>query len=64
MPHKLKELYGEADGRNRNYSTPSVARYHANGDFIDLSEAVNGRKGKWESVQSKRLPDGQIGSSV
>lgn len=27
MPHKLKELYAEADGRNRNYSTPSVARH-------------------------------------
>lgn len=27
MPHKLKELYTEADGRNRNYSAPSVARH-------------------------------------
>lgn len=55
MPHKPKELYTEADGRNRNYSTPSVARHRAKGDFTDLSEAVNARKGKWESVQSKRL---------
>ena len=59
MSHKLKELYAEADGRNRNYSTPSVARHCAK-DFTDFSEAVNGMKGKWESVQSKRLPDGQI----
>lgn len=44
MPHKLKELYAEADGRNRSYSTPSVARHRAKGDFTDLSEAVNGRK--------------------
>lgn len=60
MPHKLKELYAEADGTNRNYSTPSVARHCAKGDFTDFSEAVKGRKGKWESVQSKRLPDGHI----
>lgn len=38
MPHKLKELYAEADGRNRNYSTPSVARHCAKGDFTDFSE--------------------------
>lgn len=59
MPHKLRELYVEADGRNRNYSTFS-GQILCTGDFTDLLEAVNGRKGKWESVQSKRLADGQI----
>lgn len=58
MPHKLKELYAEADGRNRNYSTPSVARHRAKGDFTDLSEAVNGRKVGISAKQE--TSDGQI----
>lgn len=58
MPHKLKELYAEADGRNRNYSTPSVARCRAKGDFTDLSEAVNGRKVGISAKQE--TSDGQI----